>query len=629
MRTLPTLLPTPPFVGSLALLTCVPWLLGTATAQCSFATSFSTNSALPAATQSAVVLFQNAADLDGDGFLDLVVVRAGQNIALQRNDGTGHFTSVAAPPLDSSRRYAVADFDLDGRVDLLTGKPVPTGSGTQWDFEVAFWRNTTTTPGTPTFALAASRLLGVLTNQAAYGDLLVSDVDADGIPDALVVRNGVTTLHGAGAHGTPSGQFGTVSVSPGSGGISPIKLLFDVDQDHVPDVITGSGLLVQVQLGLVDPTGRPTGDFGAPTQRVLGGTDYAATAGDVDGDGFVDIVSTNQQHLTIRRGLPGFQFAAPVVVPVTLGETPFLGDFDRDGALEICLPRGTQYWNMNLVFVDDPLGAASVSLQQIGPGYPVNGVAADFDADGRLDFAVGKDSGEVVCGLGTCPAGVAPQVTVLSPNGGEQWLAGALQTVQWLSAGAYATFDVEVSADAGLTWRALARDVHGTSCQVRATEPSCNTALVRVRPSGMPMLGDASDAWFSIGGPGLAAAVPFGQGCGAPTGLTTFTTPPRFGANLVAAVGGAVPGVPVALWLSLPAAVPLPLLPGCALHLDLATLSLLAVEAADPSGHAGFMQSVPIVPQAIGLDLIVQPVAFASAPVAAQFGNPVRLTLGY
>lgn len=631
MRLSPTPLPVPSSLFAwLAPLAALALSSMPVAAQCALASSFATNVALPSSLSvSQLVLDQFPADFDGDGRLDLAVVRNGVALTILRNLGGGSFANVPVPALGLTPRVEVADYDLDGRPDLLLARTVQVGSSNQFDAVVEFWRNTSTAPGNVGFALTASLQLGQPTLQSVGQRLLVRDVDVDGIPDVVVLRASITTIRGGGAHGVPNGTFATTLVSPYTASSFSFLQLSDVDHDGALDLVFGSSFAATMHPGVFGASGRPSGLFGMPTTVSLGGTAFTATAGDIDGDGNLDIVGVAQNGLSLHRGQPGFQFASPITVPVPLGDRAFLGDFDRDGQLEICLPRTTQWWNLNVAFVDDPFGAATVSLMHIDAGLPASGVAADFDQDGRVDFSIGKETGEIVFGHNTCPLGTAPQVTVLSPNGGEQWTAGTQQTVQWSAAGSYTSFDVDLSTDAGATWRPLARAVPGTSCSVWATEPSSNTALVRVQPSGVPTLGDVSNGWFTLGGAGLAAANAFGQGCGAPVGLSTFATPPRFGAISTVAVLGAVPGVPVACWLSLPAVVPFPFLPGCALHLEPAFTSLVGAPLGDASGVTLLPLPVPNVPQLGGLELVVQPTAFASSPVAGQIGNPVRLTLGF
>jgi len=70
-------------------------------------------------------------DLDGDGHLDLAVVSDFAGLDLYKNDGQGHFTEVTRQWVGESHAFgmaqAVADFNVDGRLDLLMiGMPSPT-----------------------------------------------------------------------------------------------------------------------------------------------------------------------------------------------------------------------------------------------------------------------------------------------------------------------------------------------------------------------------------------------------------------------------------------------------------------------------------------------------------------------
>jgi hypothetical protein len=82
-------------------------------------------------------------DLDGDGHLDLMVVSDFAGLDLYRNDGHGHFTEMTrqwvAEPHGFGMAHALADFNADGRLDLLMiGMPSPTVDRLQ---HLDLWRN--------------------------------------------------------------------------------------------------------------------------------------------------------------------------------------------------------------------------------------------------------------------------------------------------------------------------------------------------------------------------------------------------------------------------------------------------------------------------------------------------------
>ena len=64
-------------------------------------------------------------DIDNDGDLDLVIAVLGATKRIYRNDGTGAFTQVTniiTASTDASLDVKVADFDGDGRYDIVTGQ---------------------------------------------------------------------------------------------------------------------------------------------------------------------------------------------------------------------------------------------------------------------------------------------------------------------------------------------------------------------------------------------------------------------------------------------------------------------------------------------------------------------------
>ncbi|RPI03237.1 MAG: T9SS C-terminal target domain-containing protein [Calditrichaeota bacterium] len=93
------------------------------------------------------------------------------------------------------------------------------------------------------------------------------------------------------------------------------------------------------------------------------------------------------------------------------------------------------------------------------------------------------------------------ELTVLSPNGGENWLNGSSQTINWHSLGTSGNVDIALSRDDGTTWELLAQNLTDNGAYVwNVTPPTSNLCRIRVADAdGDPA--DVSDSAFEISAP--------------------------------------------------------------------------------------------------------------------------------
>ena len=98
-----------------------------------------------------------------------------------------------------------------------------------------------------------------------------------------------------------------------------------------------------------------------------------------------------------------------------------------------------------------------------------------------------------------------PALTVTSPNGGETWSVGSLQTITWSSTLVTGNVMVEYSLDGGGTWNPITADTANDGSETW-TVPNGLTAAARVRVTSLVngAVNDVSDANFTI----QAAPVP-------------------------------------------------------------------------------------------------------------------------
>lgn len=186
-----------------------------------------------------------AADIDGDGRLDLLTANSGAStVSVLRNTGTAAGTASFAAKADfpvgtGSINLAVNDLDGDGKLDVVTANNGATGNGNT----VSVLRNTTAGGAAPlTFATPANFTVGSGPYSVAIGD-----IDGDGKLDLAAANYGATGVTGTGATVSvlrSTSTSGTISFAPKAdygvgGGVNDVKLA-DIDGDGDLDILTAN-----------------------------------------------------------------------------------------------------------------------------------------------------------------------------------------------------------------------------------------------------------------------------------------------------------------------------------------------------------------------------------------------------
>ena len=91
-----------------------------------------------------------------------------------------------------------------------------------------------------------------------------------------------------------------------------------------------------------------------------------------------------------------------------------------------------------------------------------------------------------------------PLIAITSPNGGESWIIGTIQTILWSSVNTSGSVTIQLSRDNGASWETLIAGLEDVgSYDWTVTGPGPNSCLIMVTGgSGYPV--DFSDAAFSI-----------------------------------------------------------------------------------------------------------------------------------
>jgi hypothetical protein len=235
---------------------------------------------------------------------------------------------------------------------------------------------------------------------AVVSDSVVVDIDADGLPDLIAGASGLRVRRGLG-----DGTFGPLETY--SAGNSPRGFsVVDVDLDGDLDVVACRNANGAGPKDLIVIRQKPDHTFGPLTSYPVEGP-WDTAAGDLNGDGWPDLVVTNwtgaSQEFQVRLATAPGVFGASTSVPLLLEtDDVVLADFDLDGQLDLATDCPSAA--VVAVLIGDGAGGFSkVATYPIGPdSYSLR--AADLDADGALDLVVGQDelSGEfdILYGLG-------------------------------------------------------------------------------------------------------------------------------------------------------------------------------------------------------------------------------------
>jgi hypothetical protein len=327
-------------------------------------------------------------DFNGDGKLDVVTANSNGTVSVLAGNGKGGFAAPVTTKLSGAfTSVAVGDFNGDGKPDLVVG------TTTGLDVLVGNGNSTFGLKQTVSFA----RIINGFVLNGGVDSVAVGNFQGHGNEDIVADSGGSLSVLLGNGDGTVQKPVGLNDGPNAARSFVVGDFTGDGKQDIVTsDFIPYGGGAPSISL----LAGKGNGTFAAPTIEVASEVANALAAGDLNGDGKLDLVFAsdsggNTVTALLNKGGGTFATTASVAVtvaPTALAAADFTGNGKQDlvvmgevGDISILLSNG------------DGTFRAGPTLTDSGPLAVTVG---DFTGNGKQDVAVGNFDGTVDVFLG-------------------------------------------------------------------------------------------------------------------------------------------------------------------------------------------------------------------------------------
>jgi hypothetical protein len=332
--------------------------------------------------------FVHAADVDGDGDVDVLLAAAGENrMSWYENNGASppvFLEQTVATSVFSPRAVFALDLDRDGDTDIL--------SASANDDAIRWYRNDTV-HGNAFFPEVRSL------DTAADGprSVAAADLDGDGDRDVLAASLEDDAVRWYGGDGNPVPSFAVHFLETEDGAIEAVPA--DVNGDGRVDVVTAASVSGDLAWHESDGAMPPAFSRHVLAAGLQALADVAVA--DLDGDGDADVMTALTNSNTVswyeNLGGGGLSWGPRIVTSAASGVTGIdIGDVDGDGDMDVVAALAG---SSRIAWYENSAGDGSTWSQVVvATGFPAPaGVATgDLDRDGDQDIAAVSAGSQVV-----------------------------------------------------------------------------------------------------------------------------------------------------------------------------------------------------------------------------------------
>ncbi len=321
-------------------------------------------------------------DIDKDGLTD-IVNNSNDNIYWYRNNGGSRpdwtrSSKIVPPHSDWSGEAGwlgtwVGDFDGDGDLDVVSGAK---GDYAGTTHPTAWFENVDGRGGSWT-----EHPLPISGDY--YDHARTHDFNGDGRDDIIIQKKQGGGVYYLPSPSDPSGTWPSYEIGAGANGMS----LCDVDRDGDMDVLVNNTWL--------ENPGNPA-STNWTTRQVSSIGGVKNSCGDLNGDGYTDIVHTSEEETGICVYLgpadpkTGSWTQVTISTSHTGNHSNWLTDFDRDGDLDILTAEMHTKGQHRVTVFENADGGRDWTPHVMATTGSHNAIAVDVNKDGMPDI-VGKN----------------------------------------------------------------------------------------------------------------------------------------------------------------------------------------------------------------------------------------------